>query len=79
MRWQDSTIVSIALILLLLLCSGTEMIVIIIMILTVIIFLTADDLLKTHAPNIPEINRIMLSVLAATAVCVIIMIVYNLR
>lgn len=78
MRWQDSTIVSIALILLLLLCSGTEMILIIIMILTVIIFLTADDLLKTHAPNIPEINRIMLSGLAGLIACMIAILLYNL-
>jgi hypothetical protein len=78
MRWQDSTIVSIALILLLLLCSGTEMILIIIMILTVIIFLTADDLLKTHAPNIPEINRIMLSGFAGLIACMIAILLYNL-
>ena len=40
-----------------------------VMILTVIIFLTADDLLKTHAPNIPEINRIMLSGFAGLIAC----------
>ncbi|MBR7085209.1 MAG: hypothetical protein IKI37_08550 [Oscillospiraceae bacterium] len=78
MRWQDSTIVSIALILLLLLCSGTEMILTFVMILTVIIFLTADDLLKTHAPNIPEINRIMLSGFAGLIACMIAILLYNL-
>ena len=78
MRWQDSTIVSIALILLFLLCSGTEIAVAISMILTVIIFVATDDLLKTHAPNIPQINRIILSGLAALIACMIAILLYNL-
>lgn len=79
MNWKNSTIVSIALILLLLLCTGTEMIIIVIMIIVVIVFVAADYQLEKYVPDMPSVNRKIISVLAATAVCVIIMVVYNLR
>ena len=78
MKPKENIIVTIAFILLYLLCSGTEIALAIIIVIVALLYMTAEQLLKTYALNIPSDVRKIISVLIATVFCVTAMVLYNL-
>ena len=78
MKPKENIIVTIAFILLYLLCSGTEIALAIMIVIVALIYMTAEHLLKTYAPNLSPVSRKIISVLAGTVFCVTAMVLYNL-